>query len=65
MSKAKLSIKYTSRNDINKQTSKKTKSQDKKDFTESKRDNIKKYISFENKIEEEIRSKSCYKSPYN
>ena len=63
MSKTKPSIKFSSTNDINKPTSKKTKSQAKNDSINSKRDNIKKNISFENNIEKEKRSKSCYKTP--
>ena len=64
MSNTKISIKNTSINDINNPTSKKSKSQAKKNDTNSKRDNnIKKNIPFENNIEEEIRSKSCYKTP--
>jgi hypothetical protein len=64
MSNTKISIKKTSINDINNPTSKKSKSQAKKDNTNSKRDNnIKKNIPFQNNIEEEIRSKSCYKTP--
>ncbi len=44
MSKTKPSIKFSSTNDINKPTSKKTKSQVKNDSINSKRDNIKKNI---------------------
>ena len=62
MSKTQISIHFTSTNDINNPTSKKTKSQVKEDSNNS-RSNIKKNILFEEN-EEEIKSKSCYKTPY-
>lgn len=62
MSKTQISIHFTSTNDINNPTSKKTKSQVKEDSNNSRR-NIKKNILFEEN-KEEIKSKSCYKTPY-
>lgn len=60
MSKSKISIHFDSSNII---TSQKTKSQIKKE-TGCQQENIRKNIFFEEKIKEEKKSKSCYKTPY-